>query len=393
VLSNNDGVAIARSKEAKELGILMGDPYFKIKKLCERGKVSVFSSNFSLYTDISKRVMNVLKGYGKKIEVYSVDEAFLDISGIKDENLEDYAFEIKKSVERLTGIPVSVGIAPSKTLAKLANNLAKKDESLKGCLALGKSRDHGPFLKKVFIQDIWGVAKGKSRELHSMGIKTALEFRDYKNTALIRKKLTIVGAKMQQELRGVACFPLEVFRPKKKEISCSRTFSTLIFDIDEIKESVAKYISLSAQRLRDQQSLSTRVEIFMRGDLFSKEERPAFVSEHVQLLEGSSFTGKLIEKSFELIDRIYISGVGYKKVGVRLSGLFDQSEHQLSFFQKSDTKKEDKLMKVMDRINKKEGDMTVRSAACGVKKEVFKMKRNLLSPRYTTSWTEIKKVK
>ena len=227
VLSNNDGCFIARTSELKALGVKMGDPYFKVKKLCDKYNVSVFSSNFSLYTNMSDRVMSILSSFAPQLEVYSVDEAFLDLTGLQYD-LDKYARHIKEVVYRWTGIPVSVGIGPSKTLAKLANSIAKKSPKARGVVNLGEKKLQDVALKMTEIEDVWGIGSKSSAKLRALGIKSALDFRDYSNEKNIQKILTKLGRMTQDELRGAACYELETVIQEKKENALSITVRCLI---------------------------------------------------------------------------------------------------------------------------------------------------------------------
>ncbi|MGB0454448.1 MAG: Y-family DNA polymerase, partial [Bacteriovoracaceae bacterium] len=239
VLSNNDGCVISRNREAKSLGIQMGVPYFKVKSFCQKHKVAIFSSNFSLYTEVSKRIINILKTFSSNVEVYSIDEAFIDLTGVS--NPHQFSLEIKKTVEQFTKVPVSIGVAPTKGLTKAACFIAKKDLSFNGVVSLLTQEDQKEALKQMPINKLWGVSKGREARLIFMGIKTALDFRDFENQALIKKTLTKVGLQIQDELRGVSCFPIGETQQKKKEVMSSRSFGKPVYDLKTLREIAANH--------------------------------------------------------------------------------------------------------------------------------------------------------
>ena len=387
VLSNNDGCAIARTPEAKALGIKMGDPYFKIRDLCKQHDVRIFSSNFSLYTDMSRRVMTLLKEFSSKVEVYSVDEAFIDLTNIP--NQVEYAKRIKAIVEAQTKIPVSIGIAKTKVLAKIACTIAKKFPTKKGVFQI-EQNNADEWLKKIPSDKIWGIAKGRALRLRLLGIKTAYDLKVYKNTKVIQKELTKLGRMIQDELNDITCFHLEVSTPKKKEIMSSRTFSSSVYDLQTLKESIASHASSVAQDLRSQSSVCSEVLVYIRSNPF-KETTQYGRSEVLSFLTPTSDTFKIIKKSFECLESIWKPGIEYKKAGVRLIKLQDKEEHKLSLFSPPDSFQDDKLMQTMDKINYLEGSRTIESLACGTKGFAWEMSRSHLSPRYTTSWNDLPK--
>ncbi len=248
VLSNNDGCAIARTSEAKELGIEMGAPYFQIKEFCKENNVAVFSSNFSLYTDLSNRIMRSLANHCPTIEIYSVDEAFVDFTGIRD--LTEHGIFLKEMLLKNIGIPTSVGIAPTKVLAKIANHIAKKSTKANGVVNLIDEKLQDIALKRVKVEDIWGVGRANTKKLNMLGIHTAYDYREFKNEQLIQKLFTKTGLQIKHELMGISCFPLNEDAANKKEIMCSRTFGYQVIDKNTLKESVANYVTKAAERAR-----------------------------------------------------------------------------------------------------------------------------------------------
>jgi DNA polymerase V len=388
VLSNNDGCAIARTTEAKALGIKMGDPYFKIKEFCEKNEVSVFSTNFSLYTNISERVMQTLKNFAPEIQVYSIDEAFLDLSGMN--NLVEHGQNIKNAIYKNVGIPVGVGIAPTKVLAKVANHLAKKSLKANGVVSLMEKRLQDVALERTAVGDIWGIGRKSAEKLNDLGVVTAKDFRDFADEDLIQSRLTKVGLQIKHELMGIQCFSLELDAEKKKEIMCSRSFAQSVCDIESLKECIANYITDACEKLRAQASFCTELCIFARTSEYQNTMQ-YYMYEKMKLKNPTCDTHKLIEFAFSMIEKGYRDGVEYKKAGVRLMNFFDATEYQIDFLEPQDQPSDIRLMGVIDRINLLNGGKVVKSMACGTQGISWRMNRNYKSPDYTTKWSELKK--
>jgi DNA polymerase V len=392
VLSNNDGCFVSRTTELKKLGVPMGAPYFKYKNICLQNKVAVFSANFSLYTNISDRVMNTLFDFTPSLEVYSVDEAFLDLTGFDEKNILNYCFEIKKTVERNTGIPVGVGIGRTKVLAKLANRMAKKNLEYGGvynCLDK-KNLEHA--LINVAIEDIWGIGRQNSIKFKMLGIHKAIDLRNYNNLKLIQKEFTITGRMIQDELREISCFPITEDTPKKKEIISSRTFGSPVYELASLRESVACYASLACEKLRKQKSVCGEIEVYIRTNPF-KEVSQYVRAKSCTLTSPTADTRKIIKAAWNVLDEIFLPGFEYKKASIRLSKIFDEDEYQGSLFGDNDSENDIILMQVMDQINAREGHETLKIAACGVSKEAWYMKQIFKSPRYLTGFRELYKIK
>jgi DNA polymerase V len=387
VLSNNDGCAIARTTEAKALGIKMGDPYFKIKSFCEKNGINVFSTNFSLYTNISERVMETLRGFAPRLQVYSIDEAFLDLSGMT--NLYEHGQKIKETVYRNVGIPVGVGIAPTKVLAKVANHLAKKSLKANGVVCLMEKRFQDIALERTPVGDLWGIGVRSAEKLNELGIISAKDFRDFEDEALIQGRLTKVGLQIKHELMGIQCFSLELDAERKKEIMCSRTFAQSLCDIESLKECIANYITDACEKLRSQDSLCTQLCVFARTNTHQFSTQ-SYMYEVVKIKNPTCDTHKMIKYAFELIDRGYRDGVEYKKAGVRLMNFYESTEYQIDFLEVSDQPRDLKLMKTIDRINFLNGSKIIKSMACGTKGISWRMNRQFKSPNYTTKWNELK---
>lgn len=386
VLSNNDGCTISRTNEAKALGIKMGAPYFQIKKLCQDHKVAVFSSNFSLYTNISLRVMTTLANHCPEIEVYSVDEAFADLTGIP--NLLAHGKFLREIILQNIKIPTGVGIGPTKVIAKIANHLAKKSTKANGvvCLMDKKLQDIG--LARVPIEDVWGIGRANSEKMKTLGIHTAKDLRDYKNERLIQKIFTKVGLQIKHELMGISCFPINVDVENKKEIMCSRTFGSSVYDLHVLKEAIASYVSNAAEKLRKQNSMCRSISVFARTNPFKNSEQ-FFLYEERKLVNPTCDTRKLVKYAFELLEKSFRPGFEYKKAGVKLSDFVAHNEYQLDLIEVGDTIKDFALMRAVDKINFLEGPELIKVAACGTNKKAWIMNRNFKSPRYTTSWAEL----
>lgn len=392
VLSNNDGCFVSRTPELKNLGVKMGEPYFKVKEICKKNNVAIFSANFSLYTNISDRVMQTLSNFTPELEIYSVDEAFLNLTGFKETELDDYCREIKRIVERDTGIPVSIGIGYSKTLAKVANHIAKKSEKSKGVVTLFEDRHINAALQRTPIGDVWGIGKASEIKMNNLGIKTAFELKEYKNNRQIQRIFTKVGLQTKEELEGKPRFKLEIIPEKKKEIICSRTFGTPVFDIQSLRESVANYITNATEKLRKQESSCSQIEVYARTSPF-KNTPQYYAFEQVNLISGSSDTLKLIRYALDAVEKLYKQGFEYKKAGIKLSKINDKNETQLSLLGENDSEKSHILMKTIDLINRINGPNTIKSAACGVNNHAWKMNRKFKSPRYVSGYSELPKVK
>lgn len=393
VLSNNDGCFVSRTKELKALGVRMGQPFFEVRDLCRKAQVAVFSANFSLYTNISDRVTSLLSTMAPEVEVYSVDEVFLDWSGFPLEKLEQMAREVRLRVWREVGIPVSVGVAPTKVLAKMANEQAKKDESLKGVLILEHREHIDGLMKKTAIGDLWGVGRKSEEKFKRLGIQTAYDLSATDNDRLIQKHFTKLGRAIQDELRGISCFALNGSREPKKQIHCSRSFGQLIFERQQLEQAVAHFVSKAAIKLRAQGSTCQGVSVYFYTSPFRQGPQHQF-SEWSYLSAPTLDTRKLIEVAWSLVRKGYQSGFGYYKAGIGLSHLSDHRFSQGDLFVVGDTPEAQDLMMTMDRVNAREGSGTLELMACLKKtdKAQWSMRQELKSPRYVTGWTELPRV-
>jgi len=387
VLSNNDGCAVARSNEAKSLGVGMGAPAFKIADLIKKYNIQVYSSNYSLYGDMSDRVMNTLLSFTPHIEIYSIDEAFLDLSDIHQKDREAFCTNIRQTVLQWTGIPVSIGVAATKTLAKVANRIAKKSTKAKGFLDLTESPYLNYALEITDVADVWGVGRKYSTYLNNNGIMNALQLRDAESL-LIRKKMGICGIRMQHELAGKSCFPLEVNPPSKKGISVSRTFKKAVTDIDDLKEAMATFVSRGAEKLRKEESVAKIMVIFITTGRFT--DHRFFQSKVISLPVATNCTPELIKYANEGIKKIFKKGYSYKKIGVIFQELYRETCYQAGLFDRIDRQKFKKIMISLDAVNKKMGTNTLKYAATGLKSSPkWQTVFNMRSPAYTTNWEQL----
>ncbi len=389
VLSNNDGCVISRTPEAKAFNIPMGAPYHHVKDLCKEKGIAVFSANFSLYTNLSTRVMNVLKEMAPKVEVYSVDEAFLDLSGIKNINQE--AIKIKQELESRVGIPVSIGIAQTKTLSKMAVEMAKKSDS--GVVLLDTEQKVLNSLKGMPVSEVWGIGNGRQIRLQSMNIKTALDLKNYQNRSLLRKNLTKLGEQIQDELNGIQCLAFGERTERKKSVMSTRTFARMSYDKLVVAQALATHASDVAEELRMQGSVCKKIAIMFRSNPFQNNLSQYNASLAANLYTPSSNTFIFIATVLELLDQVWQEGYAIQKAGVFALELQDENEHEVDLFAPIVDPRQQSLMKTMDKVNYKEGPRMLRSAACGTNNQAWAMKQKMLSPRYTTSWIDLPMVR
>jgi len=388
VLSNNDGCIIARSNEAKAVGAPMGGPYFKCRGLLERNGVEVFSSNYALYGDMSARVMRVLARFCPGLEIYSIDEAFADLTGVPG-GADAFGRRLKATVEAWTGIPVSVGIGPTKTLAKLANHFAKKQPRCRGVFDFTTSPDPDRVLRWAEIGDVWGIGPRHAKRLRKMGVANALEFRELKRD-WVKKKMTITGLHTLLELRGWPCHDFATGPVGKKTIVSSRSFGRPVTELDDLLEATAQYMTRAAEKLRRQNSVASHVMVFLHTNKFKLGHPQYSNAESVPLPVATGHTPTLIKAAQSGMKRIYREDYAFKKCGVMLSGLEPVNGRWLSLLDlPPDDRPDDRpLMQAVDTLNKRWGRDTVAFAASGIKRN-WKMKREMRSPRYTTVWEEL----
>lgn len=389
VLSNNDGCAIARSEEAKALGIGMGQPYFQIKALCKQYGVQVFSSNYTLYGDLSQRVMSVIEMEWESIEIYSIDEAFLDLSSMPEGMRDAFCWALQKKILKLTGIPTSIGIGPSKTLAKLANHIAKKIVKIP-VFNIKKQED---WLKQVPVGEVWGVGRQWHKKLVQLGIYTAQDLA-LADAHLLKKQCNVILMRTAMELRGQVCMELQAAEPKQSIIS-SRSFGEMQTEFDYLAQAVSSHCARACEKLREQNLVAQHLMVFIRSNPFRKDLPQYSNSIEFKLINASDDL-RLITKLAKLcLKKLFKPGYQYKKVGVCLANLIDKNQRQMDLFnQPSETvlQNKDQLMSVMERINKKYGRHTIKLAAEG-NSQPWAMRSASRSPCYTTSWSELAKVR
>lgn len=392
VLSNNDGCVVARSREAKLLGIKMGVPVFQIKSEMQRHGILAFSSNYALYADLSSRVMRTLEEMAPRVEVYSIDEAFLDLTGIESAiSLVEFGQQVRERIGHWIGITVCVGIAPTKTLAKLANHAAKKYPATQGVVDLTNPERQRRLLALVPVDDVWGVGKRLSKRLNTLGITTALDLANASPRA-IRDQFSVVLERTVRELNGESCIELEEIPPTKKQIVCSRSFGVKVTHFELLREAVCEYATRATEKLRKEQQQAKVMTVFIRTSPFKDNEPQYSNSASGELLIPSCDTRDFIELANHLLKRIWKDGFRYAKAGVMLSDFYDPGMFQPGLFDDVSTRSNSQqLMSVLDTINQS-GAGKVFFAGQGTKKD-WSMKREHLSPAYTTRWDQLPRVK
>jgi DNA polymerase V len=385
VLSNNDGCIIARSDEAKALGVAMGAPYFKIEQFLRQEGVAVFSSNYALYGDMSQRVMSILAGFSPRSEVYSIDECFLDLAGIPG-NLTEYCMHIGKIVKQYTGIPISIGIAPTKTLAKLANRIAKKDKSTGGVLDW-RNVDADEVLGTVALDDIWGISRRLKVRLEAMGIHNALELR-CSNHKHIRQQFGVVVERIVSELSGISCIPLEEMPSPKKQIMTSRSFGNKLTEYSDLQSAITYFATRAGEKLRTQQLTTNALTVFIQTSPFDTNKPQYGNSTTIQFDYPTNDSSKLINAAQKGLRIIFLLNVSYQKAGVLLPDLLPVGVGQLSLFGGVDAERSDQLMSALDKINRRHGKSSVRFGSELVS-DHWRMRQQFKSQSYTTRWDEL----
>lgn len=392
VLSNNDGCVVARSREAKALGIKMGVPVFQIHDFIQQHNIRLFSSNYALYADLSSRVMNTLEKFAPRVEVYSIDEAFLDLSGMsRIKPLLELGQQIKGDIKQWVGIDVCIGIAPTKTLAKLANHAAKKYPKTGGVVDLTCKERQQRLLRITPVGDIWGVGRRITQHLESLGIKTAWELAS-QPYAEIRQRFSIVLERTVRELNGEPCLELEEVAPTKQQIICSRSFGNKITHLEQMREAIAQYAARACEKLRQEKQEAKVLTVFIQTSLFKTGTENYSNSATGELVMPSSDTRDFAELAMRLLKRIWRDGYRYNKGGVMLSGFYDIDAYQPGLFDDASKRPHsDKLMATLDAINNsKLGSVFL--ARQGMN-HTWQMQRDYLSPAYTTRWNDLPKVK
>lgn len=388
VLSNNDGCAIARSNEAKRMGIRMGQPMFEFRHLAESGAVTVFSSNFALYGDMSKRVQMTLSRFSPAIEVYSIDESFIDLGDADpDTDFDGWAKNLSRECRRCTGIPVSVGVSPTKTLAKIASKLCKQYPATKGGCYMHRREDIEKVLKRFPIDDIWGIGRRYSGRFRNyFGMDTAYDFYS-RDEEWVSMEMGIGGVRTWKELHGVPCIGFEENPQARKQVMISRSFAKEIHDPEELSAQVSMFCSMAVEKLRRQKSCCGCVTVFIMTSRFRENEKVRFGSRLTQFPVATNSTIEINSAVMRDLEAIFTDGCGYKRAGVMLGDIIPEDRVQLSIFDDVDREKHSRLMDVMDSINRRNGKNTIGLASQSL--EGIKMNREHLSPCYTTDWDDI----
>lgn len=386
VLSNNDGCVIARSNEAKAIGIKMGQPFFECKTLVEKYSVEVFSSNFALYGDMSNRVFSIAKEYFPMMEIYSIDEAFFYFEDSKNIDLKEYGREIVKKIQKCTGIPISIGFAPTKSLAKVANKIAKKfPQRTMGTYVIDSSEKQKKALKWTKVEDVWGIGRRYSKKLIDSGIKNALDFTMIEDS-WIKKFMSVVGLRLKHDLKGTPSIEIEDLRPKKT-IATTRSFETTYTEFEDIRERVVTFAVVCAEKLRKQKSFAGTIMVFLHTNFHNKTQEQYSKSYVFKLPFITNSSIELAKFAIEALEKIFIKGYNYKKAGVVVMDLEPMDNFQYNLFQASNPTHQ-KLMTSIDFLNSTYGSQKVRLASQS-QGRVWKMNQEKISPRYTTRIDEI----
>ena len=392
ILSNNDGCVIARSAEAKNLNVPMGIPEFKVRPMIKKHDIAVLSSNYALYGDMSRRVMETLRSLTPNIEVYSIDEAFAEINAKSADGFEEAGQVIRERVLRWTGLPVSVGIAPTKTLAKIANELAKSHQKYNGVLVIRKKNQLEKILKQVPVKEIWGVGRKYSEKLCRYGVNNAWEL-SRQPDSWIRSEMKVTGLRTVWELRGKPCLHMADLTEPRKGILSSRSFGKPVSSLRQIKEAVSTFASRAAEKLRAQKSLASNISVVLVTSKYQKPGTPYKFGTDVNIPNPTANTSEITKIASVLSEKLYQPDKVYKKAWVMLTGIIPENEFQADLFSgEMYSGKEHNLMESLDRINTKYGKRSLLVASTGIKQE-WQMKQQYLSKRYTTRWDELMVVK
>ena len=390
VLSNNDGCAVARSAEARALGIKMGDPEFKIRDLIQRENVRVFSSNYALYGDLSRRVGETLSSMVPTVETYSIDESFLNFGEFNSREVEPLARELRERVLRWVGIPTCVGIAPTKTLAKVGNFIAKKRPQFAGVCDLRSSAVRSELLPTVPVEEVWGIGGASAAKLAKLGIATAADL-----AALApddaRALMTVTGGRTVYELRGISCLPLELVEPTRKGIAVTRSFGKPVTDWMEMREALASYATRAAEKMRRYKVAADNLFVFMHTNTFNNDP---FYSNgaSARFQATTNDTGELVGLAIRLGERLWRDGYRYSKCGVMITELLPEDVRQPALWGDLDRERRERVWRTMDMLNASLGRDTIRVLSAGPKDGSWKLRADYRSPRWTTRWDELPKV-
>ena len=388
VLSNNDGCIISRSNEAKALGIKMGEPYFKAKEIILKNNVQVFSSNYSLYGDLSRRVMRTLKRFNVDIEIYSIDEAFLDMTNFSDKEVEEVGKEIRSTILQWTGIPTSIGIAQTKTLSKVANHIAKKKKT--GVTSLIGLENIDPILEKVEINDVWGVGRQLTKFYNKNRIDNTNQLKNKSNT-WIKKNSNVLGSRTAMELRGVPCIDLEKTPSKRKSCVVSRSFGKRVEKLQEMKEAVANYSLNASEKIRSESLNAKSITIFIRTSPFQSRFGYYSNSKTIDFPIATDNSIEIVKAAIEGLESIFKNGYRYQKAGIILTGLSNSNEGENLFSSEKD-KKIGNLMRSIDKTNYRYGRSTLSLASAGIQKK-WNMRREYSSKIDTADFYSLPKIR
>ncbi len=390
VLSNNDGCVVSRSNEAKALGIKMGQPLYQIRDFIKRNNVAVCSSNYHLYGDMSQRVMTTLKQHVPSIEIYSIDEAFLLLDGHPIENLKQMGEQLARTIKRNTGIPVSIGISHTKTLAKIASKLCKQYPKLNSACLMSRDADIRKVLERFPIADVWGIGRRQAKMFHECRIQTAAQFCDLPEE-WIDNRLNITGKRTWLELKGTPCIDFSHDIADRQSIMVSRSFSKELYSLDDLHETITTFAAIATEKLRKQNSVAQELQVFILTNRHRDDRPQHFECTQVEFPTATDSTLEIVKAAATALKQIYRQGYGYKKSGVRLSRITPANAVQGSLFDTVDRPKHKALMQAIDRINAGQGRPSVKLVSQGT--VTGHTNREHLSPQYTTRWEDILVVK
>jgi len=391
VLSNNDGCAISISDEAKAFGIRMAVPVHMVMDIVRKNHIHMFSSNYTLYGDMSDRVMKTIASFIPQMEIYSIDETFLDLTDVPVRELEPLAKKIKATVKQYTGIPVSIGVAKTKTLAKMANRFAKKTKKPVGVHVMHDEMQAAEVLRFTKVEDVWGIGAEHAHRLHKLGVNSAADFVKLP-PEWVRKNMSVVGLRMMKEMLGERCLEWEFVRPKRKAVRSSRSFGQLITDRKDIEEAVSNFAATCALKLRKEYSCAKTLQVWIETNPFRYEDKQYSRNITMKLEVATNNSGELIRHAMKGLDIIFTTGYNFMKAGVLVTDLVSSDKIQQGIFLKGESKRESKAMRIMDVLNNTYGTNTVRMAAQGYERK-WKLKAAMLSPCYTTNIYHVPKIK
>ena len=390
VLSNNDGCAVARTAEAKALGIGMGEPFFKIRELCRDNDVAVFSSNYALYGDMSARLNAIYRQWAPDVEIYSIDESFLDVAHVQPRDRRTFGLDLRSTVQQWTGLPTCVGIAPTKTLAKFANHVAKKNPEMLGVCDLTNDDARTTWLDRIEVGEVWGIGKASQRKLFELGIETAGDLSRL-DARLARNLLNVVGERTVLELQGVSCMALEDVPAQRKGCAVTRSFGTPVTDLGGMLEAIASYATRAGEKLRRNNLEAAHMAVFMHTSRFNERDPSHSAQTTVNLPEASADTMDLIRAAQRGVRKIFRDGFRYAKAGIIMDDLIPARSAARSLFDARDRDHSDRLMSALDAVNARFGRGALVPAAAGIKKD-WQARFDRRSPRYTTRIEELPRV-